>query len=290
MNLEKLKENFGFILVGALFFVAIFVWLAVFAKAQGGNLTVHFFDVGQGKAIFIETPEGRQILIDGGPDNSILEKLSNEMAFFDRDIDLLILTHPDSDHLSGLIEVLERYSVGKIIEAGIEDPSAEYQVWHNTIKEKNIPVIFALAGQQIKIGDDFLMELLFPGQDLSGRPFSNTNSTSLVSRLDYGAVSFLFTGDAEAATESYLAGSGADINADVLDVSHHGSKNSTGRDFLEAVSPQTAVIQAGVRNRYGHPAQETLERLKNIKVWRTDICRDVSVISDGEGFEIKSGC
>lgn len=276
--------------MGVLLIIAIFVWLAVFAKARSLDLKVDFFDIGQGKAVFVETPGGSQILIDGGPDGSVVEKLSSAMPYFDKNIDLLILTHPDSDHLAGLIEVLKRYSVDRIIETGISDPTALYQEWHKIIKEKNIPLIFALAGQKIKIGDDFSLEILFPNRSLAGQSFSNTNSSSIVARLSYGKNSFLFTGDAEEPTEFYLVQSGAKIDADILDVGHHGSKNSTSQEFLEAVSPQTAVIQVGKNNRYGHPAQEILERLKNIQVLRTDTCGDIKIFGDGEKYRFESGC
>lgn len=116
------KDKIIFFWLGGMAIGAILIWTAVFAKAGSANLKVDFLDVGQGKAIFIETPDGNQILIDGGPDNSVVEKLSEAMPFFDREIDLIILTHPDSDHLNGLIEVLKRYSVDKIVETGIVDP------------------------------------------------------------------------------------------------------------------------------------------------------------------------
>src|SRR4030042_2384822 len=280
--LKKTEQKLIFLWLGGLLVGAILIWTAVFAKAGSGNLKVNFFDIGQGKAIFIEEPGGSQILIDGGPSDMVLERVSEAMPYFDREIDLLILTHPDSDHLTGLIEVLKRYSVGRIIETGIDDPGALYQEWRKIIREKNIPVVYALAGQKIKIGDDFLLEILFPAQSLIGQNFSNTNSSSIVSRLSYGKNSFLFTGDAEEATEYYLRATGADIDSNILDVGHHGSKNSTSREFLEEVSPEIAVIQAGKNNRYGHPAAETLEKLKEIKVFGTDLEGNVSFLCDFE--------
>jgi len=291
MDLRKFKQYFSFFIVGALGVAAILVWTAVFARAQNaGQLEVHFFDVGQGKAIFIEEPAGNQILIDGGPDNSVIEKLSSAMPVFDRDIDLLILTHPDADHLNGLIEVLKRYSVGQIIETGIADSSANYGIWHNLIKEKNIPMIMACAGQEIKIGEGFLLKILFPSQNLAGQSFKNTNSSSIIARLLYGKNSFLFTGDAEEPTEAYLIGSGAIVDSDILDVGHHGSKNSTSQEFLDAVSPEAAVIQVGANNRYGHPAQEALERLNGVKIYRTDLCGDIDVLGNGEEYQIQGDC
>ncbi len=291
MNWRKFKQYFGFLVVGTLVIAAILVWTAVFAKAQNvGELEVHFFDIGQGKAIFIEAPDGNQILIDGGPDNSVIEKLSAAMPVFDRDIDLLILTHPDSDHLNGLVEVLKRYNVAKIMETGIVDSTPEYAAWNNLIKEKNIPVVYVQGGEKIKIGKGFLMEILYPNRSLAGEAPSNTNSSSIVARLDYGQNSFLFTGDTEPVTESYLVGSGTNIDVDILDVSHHGSKNATGEEFLSAATPETAVIQVGANNRYGHPAQETLDRLKNAKVYRTDLCGDIDILSDLEAYRVVDNC
>lgn len=284
------KDKIIFFWLGGMAVGAILVWSAVFARAQSGLLEVHFFDIGQGKAIFIETPDGNQILIDGGPDNSVLEKLSGQMPFFDREIDLIILTHPDSDHLNGLVEVLKRYTVDKIIETGVQDPSGEYQAWHILIREKDIPVTFALAGEKIKIGDGFALEILYPNRSLVGQTFSNTNQSSIVARLIYGKNSILLTGDAEASTEAYLVGSGANLDSDILDVSHHGSKNSTSQEFLETVTPQVVIIQVGKGNRYGHPHQETLQRLNGIKVLRTDLCGDIKILSDGHRYQTESGC
>ncbi|MBI4708957.1 MAG: MBL fold metallo-hydrolase [Candidatus Portnoybacteria bacterium] len=288
--IQKFKRKFIPAWLGILAVVAIFVWLAVFAKAQSNFLEVNFFDIGQGKAIFIESPDGNQILIDGGPDNSVLEKLSEKMPFFDRSIDILILTHSDSDHLNGLIEVLKRYEIGRIVQTDAKDPSAAFQIWQNLIKEKNIPVLFALGGQKIKIGEGFLIEILYPNRSLAQETLKNTNAGSIVARLIYGQNSFLFTGDSEEATESYLLGTGAKIDSDILDVSHHGSKNSSSQEFIDAISPEIAVIQTGVKNRYGHPHQEALDRLKEARIFRTDLCGDILILSDGGEYQIEASC
>lgn len=125
-----------------------------------------------------------------------------------------------------------------------------------------------------------MLEILYPNRSLVGQSFSNTNQSSIVARLEFGKNSFLFTGDAEESTEYFLVATGVNLDSDILDVGHHGSKNSTSQGFLEAVSPETAVIQVGKNNRYGHPAQETLERLKNIKILRTDILGDINFTCD----------
>jgi competence protein ComEC len=289
--MKNFSQKFIFSWAGILLLGAVLACLAIFTKAQNGLLEVRFFDVGQGKAALIRTPEGHDILIDGGPDNSILQKIGQTLPFYDRDIDLIILTHPDSDHLNGLIEIAERYKIAAVIESGIADKSPENKKWEELIKEKKIPVTFAQAGQKIQAGG-LLLRIFYPNISLAGKIPSNTNSASLVIRLDYGKNSFLFTGDTEEATESWLLGTGMGIDVDILDVSHHGSKNSTGLDFLRAVSPEAAIIQAGQDNRYGHPHEETLEKLgkAGAKILRTDLCGDINILAGLERYRIESGC
>jgi len=278
---QRIKNNIAWFVLIVLTFGAVFVWLAVFTQAAGDKLKIYFFDVGQGSAIFVAAPNGNQVLIDGGPSDAVLAKLGQALPLFDKKIELLILTHPDADHLSGLIEVLKRYGVGQILETGIVDNTAEYQIWNELIKQKNIPVVFASAGQIVKIVDNLAIKILYPLGKIDGQDFSkNTNSTSIVGKVCYGENTMLFTGDAEEQTEKPLVMLGVDLRADILAVGHHGSKNSTSDKFLSAVAPQLAVIQVGLNNRYGHPASETLARLKNIQILRTDQAGDVKFECD----------
>jgi competence protein ComEC len=202
------------------------------------------------------------------------------MPLGDRRVELVILTHPDSDHLSGLVEVLKRYEVGQILESGIADSSAEYQAWNDLIAEKKIPVVFASAGQIVKVADNLVIKILYPLGKINGQEFKNTNATSLVGKIIYGENSILFTGDAEDQTEQPLLMLGVDLAADILVVGHHGSKNSTGAEFLAAVAPQIAVIQVGLNNRYGHPTPEVLGRLKGVNIFRNDLDGDVNFSCD----------
>jgi len=190
------NSRFKYSLIGLLFSANILVWTAASGQLPNDNLQVDFFDVGQGAAIFIEAPNKNQILIDGGPDETIVKKLGEVMPFYDRSIDLLILTHPDADHLTGLIEVVKRYQVGQIIETGVIDNSAAYQLWQQLIEEKKIPVIIAKAGEVVRIADDLNLDILYPQIDLQNKEVADMNSSSIVSRLVYGQNSFLFTGDA----------------------------------------------------------------------------------------------
>lgn len=280
---QKIKNNLGWVVLAALAAGAVFVWLAIFAQAVGDRVKIDFFDVGQGSAILVAAPNGNQVLIDGGPSDIILAKLGQALPLTDKKIELVILTHPDADHLSGLIEVLKRYEVGQILETGIADNTTEYQAWNELIKQKNIPVVFASAGQTIKMADNLAIKILYPLGKINGQDFSKkTNATSIVGKIIYGQNSILFTGDAEEQTEQPLVILGADLRADILAVGHHGSKTSTSEEFLAAVAPQIAVIQVGAKNRYGHPAPETLARLKGVGIFRTDQAGDIDFICDLE--------
>jgi len=296
-----LKRNEKFLLFAlvGLFFFNILAWWIVFDLSKPQFLEVNFFDVGQGDAIFIETPKRNQILIDGGPDSKILEKLGKEMPFWDRGIDSIILTHPERDHLAGLIDVLKSYKVENIIWTGIKREIPEAKEWENLIEKEKARVFIANSGQKVLLPEG-VIEILFPFENLEGEKFENSNDTSIVAELIFNKNSFLFTGDISKSTENDLVFS-ENLNTDVLKVAHHGSKNSTSEDFLEKVLPKIAVISVGKkgdsnpdcdnkeRNPYGHPNCEVLERLKNfgIKVLRTDIDGDIKIISDGERIMIR---
>jgi len=272
----KLKSALVFLL-----FINIILWIIVFDFSRDNGLQVNFFDVGQGDSIFIETPEGHQILIDGGPDITILEKLGEEMPFWDRVIDLVILTHPEYDHMSGLLEVLENYRIENILWTGVLRDTAEFSEWEKLIGEEGSQIIIAKAGEKIVLGDPEkeYLEILFPFESLEGKEVLDANNTSIVSKLVSGDISFLFLGDAYKSVEKELMERGVDINAEVLKVSHHGSKTSSLAEFIEKVSPEYAVIQCGKDNTYGHPSPETLEVLGNygIDIFRTDLQGDIKL-------------
>jgi len=286
MNRRKIKYQ----ILGLLLVAAILIWLAVFSQPRAGLLEVDFFDVGQGDAIFIETPKGYQVLIDGGPDASVLEKLGKEMPFYDRSIDLIILTHPEADHITGLIEVLKNYQIGQILENGFKRETAGYKEWQRLIKEKNIPIKNAQAGQIINLGRGIKIRILWPNETAVSSSPESSNNISVVSQLIYGQREFLFTGDIEKQVELKLANnqSASGIESDVLKIAHHGSKSSTYQFFLEKVNPNIAVISVGNENSYGHPHQEVLDRLATKQVFRTDLDGDVEIISDGKLLRIKT--
>ncbi len=279
-TMKKIAVIFGVLIV-----FNILAWLAVFGLRQS-CLEVTFFDVGQGDSIFIETPQNHQILIDGGPTAVILEKLGKAMPFWDRTLDLVVLTHPDYDHLAGLIDVLERYRVENILWTGVLADTAEFKEWQGLIQEEGAHIYVARAGQRIK-SSGTVLELLHPFESLEGKTVKNTNNTSIIARLVFGDDTFLFTGDAYQTVERELIGRGAEIDADVLKVGHHGSKNSSTREFIGVVSPEIAVISVGKDSKYGHPHQETLESLAGAEVLRTDEAGDIKIVSDGKNYQIK---
>ena len=287
------QRKFVLFVLAFLVFLNILAWIAVFEISKPHFLEVVFFDVGQGDAIFIETPQRHQILIDGGPSSIILEKLSKEMPFWDKSIDLVILTHPERDHLAGLIEVLEKYKVENILWTGVIRDTAEFKEWQNLIKKEKAKIFIAKAGQKIfslasGMGN-WEIKILYPFENLKDREFKNSNNTSIVSKLNFNQISFLFTGDIYQSVERDLIGKYSEkLNANILKVAHHGSKTSTSEEFLREVLPKIAVISVG-KNKYGHPYQEVLERLEKfgIKIQRTDKDSNIKIISDGVTFKLK---
>ncbi len=287
------KKERWLIILFFLFLINFLSWSFLFSL-QDNEWKVVFFDVGQGDAIFIKTPRNQHILIDGGPGEKLLEKLSEEKSFFNNSLDLIILTHSHYDHASGLIEVLEHYEVEEIICTGAFGEQRVSQKWKSIIGERAYRQ--ARAGKRIK-GEGFYMDILYPFEDLRGQEVKDLNSVSVVSRLVFkDGHTFLFTGDAykkqereilsykeecsELKNKEVFFQKGCDIfslEADVLKVGHHGSRTSTSEEFLSAVSPGVAVIMAGENNPYGHPHGEVLGKLeeRGIIIKRTDKHGDI---------------
>ena len=261
------------------------VWYAVFAESRSG-LMVAFLDVGQGDAILIETSTGRQILIDGGPNKKVLQELSKIMPFYDRSIDVVIVTHPDGDHIGGLPEVLKRYNVDLVIESGVESDTAVSKAFENLIEEKNIKKVLARRGMRLVLGNNAYMLVLFPIGDVAGW---DTNDASIVAKLVYGKTSYLFTGDSPQKIENYLVFvEKENLDVDVLKAGHHGSKTSSSESFVGYASPEYAIISAGKNNRYGHPHKEVLDILGKFgaKILRTDESGTIKIKSDGENLAV----
>jgi len=255
------------------------------------SLAVDFLDVGQGDAIYIRTPDNVDVLIDGGPDNSILNELGEVMPFWDKEIDLMILTHPHSDHVAGLVEVLRRYKVKKVLYTCVVHTAPDYLAWLKEIKDQKIPLEIVDKKSEIMIGSSVELELLYPQKSFLNQRVENLNNSSIVAQLVYDETSFLFTGDAEREVEEELFSiDSIFLDSDVLKVGHHGSESSSSLEFLSAVSPTLAVIQVGEGNSFNHPHGETLYSLKNLltTVYRTDTQGRISMISDGQNVFVKN--
>jgi competence protein ComEC len=271
--------------LGGTALVAAVAWLGVL-QFPDGRLHVTFLDVGQGDAILIETPGGAQILVDGGPEASaLLAGLGRQLPFWDRTLDLVVLTHPDSDHLGGLVPLLERYEVRAVLTrlpASAEAPHDRLVVaWQAAVAAEGATVLRGEAGTRLELSDGVTLEVLHPGPAPVKGTESDTNNNSVVLRLCYQDVAILLPGDIEAEVERALVRSGAPLASTVLKVPHHGSDTSSSVAFLAAVRPQVAVVSVGAKNNFDHPSDEVLGRLAGSEVFRTDEDGAVSMVSDG---------
>ena len=258
-------------------------------------LTVHFLDVGQGDSILVESPTGRRILIDGGPDGTLLQqRLAEHLPWWSRRIDVVVLTHPSADHVIGLTETIQRYDVGYIIDSQLESETVYGRLWQETLDASPEFIIMrAERGMTLDLGGGARFEILHPPRE---RPFDvadRHDDNSVVSRISHGDVSFLLTADIYAPAERFLLESGIDLQATALKVAHQGSRYSSGEEFLNAVSPRVAIISAGEGNRFRHPHGETVERLEalpsNPAILRTDIHGTVTLTTDGETLMWNTG-
>ena len=255
--------------------------VAAWRKLPDGRLHVTFLDVGQGDAIFIQTPGGRQVLVDGGPsETTLLSALGAEMPFWDRSLDLVVLTHPDADHITGLLPVLARYRVDAILFRDLALPDAVYAQWLQSVAAEGAAVYAAWPGLELTLDTDVTLTVMHPAELIVGSD-SDVNNNSVVTRLRYGRFTALLPGDIEADVERQLVASGQPLQSSVLKAAHHGSCSSTTPEFLTTVAPEIVVISVGADNRFGHPCEEVLERLGDLPVYRTDECGDVEIISDG---------
>lgn len=259
---------------------AILVWTSLATRPDGG-LHVWFLDVDQGDGILIQTPSGRQVLVDGGRHPTLLlSELGAVMPFWDRSLDLLVLTHPDSDHMDAQIEVAQRLDIGQAVTTAPSIAQPEALPWQTALAQRAIPLKLLHAGGWIDLGDGVALWVLWPPSvPVQGEQADNENS--LVLKLVYGDFSLLLTGDAGLDSEQRWLEMGAPLAATVLKVGHHGSASSTGSAFVAAVNPQMAVIQVG-ENRYGHPTQTVLDTLAGRTVLRTDEVGRIHLRTDGQ--------
>lgn len=258
----------------------VLAWTAVGALPDG-RLHLWFFDVGQGDGILIQTPSGRQVLIDGGASpEALFGELGAVMPFWDRTLDLLVLTHPDGDHMLAQAEVPARYRVGQAIHTVHAAQHPDEAIWQKRMAASKVPVTEMAAGAWIDLGDGVALWVVWPSPEgVQGKDADNENS--LVLKLVYGDFSALLTGDVGLVSEQMLVGQNAPLQSTLLKVGHHGSRGSSGPEFIAHVAPQLAVIQVGAENDYGHPHTEVLNELTGRTVLRNDLDGRVHIWSDG---------
>lgn len=251
-----------------------------------GELTVAFLDVGQGDAIFIQSPSGTQIVIDGGPDGAILQELSRVMPLWDRSIDAIVITNPDQDHFAGFIDVLKRYDVAQVYEPGVTKDSSMYATLEREMAEEGAARVNPKRGQTIDLGGGAHVRVLFPDRDVSRL---DSNPGSLVMRLVYGDTSVMLMGDSVEGVEDFIVDLGSNAPASryqsqLLKLGHHGSRTSSGEKLLDAVAPNVAIVSAGCDNSYGHPHKEVLERLAARSIPYLWTCKEgtIEFASDGQ--------
>ena len=258
-----------------------------------GKLHVHFFDVGQGDSALIVTPQGRQILVDGGPANGgALRALSTVLPPWDKRLDAVAATHLDADHSRGLLKVLQTYQTDTVL-AGVKDPDSPlYPQWQRALNSSGHTPLYLTAGQTLTLEPDLTLDVLHPPATPLRGPLWDSNNNSLVLRLVYGDLSFLLAGDIAAAAERYLVRRHPNLQSQVLKVAHHGSKSSTTAVFLQAVNPQWAVISAGADNSYGHPHPSVLTRLEKTlgenAIYQTAQHGSIRFTTDGKKLWVKT--
>lgn len=256
-----------------------------------GKLRLIACDVGQGDAQLLITPEGQQMLIDGGPNNKVIDCLARNMPFWDRKVEVVVNTHPQQDHLQGLPQVLKDYEVGLVVRTPVENATKLYETWQSQLKSANVKTYSPQKGDILKLGS-LKIEVLWPDKASLDRwrlrPPTDLNESSIVMRVtaSSGGGCIYLTGDINVDILERIV----DRNCDVLKVAHHGSKTGTSRLVLDKIMPKIALIQVGLKNRYHHPRKEVLDLLAayGVQVLRNDLNGEMEVDSDGKSWSVRS--
>lgn len=289
---EKMKmffHEYGKVcLVGISFSISLISVIFLISLLQPAKLKVSFLDIGQGDAILIQTPSGHEMLIDGGPSNVVLARMSEQMNYFERDLDVVIATHGDADHVTGLIPVIEKYDVKRVVRSPIKSKTGVFEDLEARIEREGADVRIGKRGDEIDFGDGVIAYVLYPNDKISSSADTNDASVSVVIR--YGEHSFLLSGDLTSKYEAQLIGDKLPKHVTVHKAGHHGSKTSSGEHLLTYIKPEYSVISAGKENKYGHPNPEAIARLeKYAKEILSTIDRGtITFASDGRMMEVET--
>ncbi len=258
------------------------VLLFAYLKHREHRFILAFLNIGQGDAVYVEAPNGNQLLYDAGPPTgAVLEALAQVMPFYDRSIDVAVFSHPDMDHIGGFADVFDRYHVDLILEPGASSSNGVYDENERQIALHNIHRIIARRGMSIDMGDGVIADILYPDSDATNM---ETNSASIAMHIHYGSTSFMLSGDLPQREEGYVVTlNGESLHSDVLKLGHHGSRTSSSEVWLHAIAPQVAVISAGVNNRYGHPHQEVLDLLTALNIPYLVTFQEGTIIFQSDG-------
>lgn len=285
--MKYVKKYFNYIIILILVFSLFFIIYFIFNQNNNKYLKVIFLDIGQGDAIYIQAPNGKQMLIDGGPEKKILPKLIRVMPIFDKSIDMVIVTNPDLDHIGGLVDVLKNYKVGMVLESGITPDTLVYKNLEKEISKNKINKKNAQRGMRILLDEkeNIYFDILFPDRDVSDW---ERNDGSIVGKLVYNNKSFMFMGDATKYTENLIGWNenSKNLKANVLKLGHHGSRTSSGILWLEKVDPDIAIISAGKNNNYGHPHKETINNLNSLNIKFLETYKEGNLIFKTDGDKL----
>ncbi len=268
-----------------IFLLIIFITLIIYIVFESDDqVKIVFFDVGQGDSILIIINKNFQLLVDGGPDNAVAQKIGKYIPFYDHTIEMMVLTHPDTDHVTGLVELLDRYEIKHILHSGVRADNAAYGLWLEKIQQLGIKETIARSGQKYQLPDNCFLNVLHPSINYYNQAVANVNSTSVVTEVVINEIELLLTGDITSTEELMIINSFPELKSDILKVAHHGSKYSSADEFIERIDPDISVIQVGLDNKFGHPAERVLKLFAKLGILtlRTDLLGDILLKTDGK--------
>ncbi len=292
MRVNKFERAKIFFLYITIFFTFLAIYFA-FDLAPKNNLQISFLDVGQGDSILLQTPRGGKILIDGGRDKKVLQELGRTLPLLSKNIELVIATHDDADHITGLLDVLKKYQVKVLLYPLPNSTSGLSQELIKITKERNVKVVHAIKPMIIKTEDGVILKILFPVKNMDSEISVGSylevagNDASIVTQIIFGEIKILLTGDLPQTGEKFLVNKyGESLKSNILKLGHHGSDSSSNPEFLQIVKPEVAIVSAGKNNSFGHPHRSVVELVEKfgIKILRTDELGTINLFTNGLNF------